>query len=47
MIGGIIVLLAIVLIAISTYCICINWNGKKNKKNKKVSSHYNSGDSNQ
>ena len=46
-IGGIIVLFAIILIAISTYCICINWNGKKNNKKKKHSSNNNSEEPNQ
>ena len=47
MIGAVIVLLAIILIAISTYCICINWNGKKSNKNKKNNSNHNTGETNQ
>jgi hypothetical protein len=38
MIGGIIVMFAIILIAIATYCICKNWKSKKEKKKKKTNS---------
>ena len=44
MIGGIIVVFAIILIAISTFCICKNWNNQKKKKNKKTNSNNHSGE---